>query len=93
MHVRYTSPALNQVADILNQIVDDNPESARNVAKAIDRCVALAAFMPKLGRPVPNRAGTFSMFARPYPYRITYRVLGRELEILAVVHTAREAIA
>ena len=90
MRVRYTSPALNQVADILNQIVDDNSEGAHNVSKAIDRCVALAAFMPKLGRHVPERVGVFSMLARPYSYRVTYRVHGRELEILAVVHTARE---
>jgi len=90
MRVRYSSSALSDLADILAYISKESPEGARKVAKAIERTVSLAAFMPNLGRNVPGRPGRLSRTARPYPYRITYRVRGRELEVLAIVHTARD---
>lgn len=89
MRVRFTSPALHDLADTLTYISGESLEGAANVSKAIERTIGLAAFMPKLGRPVPHRADALAVIARPYPYRITYRVRDGELEVLAIVHTAR----
>ena len=89
MRTRYTTPALSQLAGILSYIEDEDLEGARNVSKAIERAVALVAFMPKLGRPVPHQCDALAIIARPYPYRITYRVRSLELEVLAITHTAR----
>ena len=91
MHVRYTSLALHQLADILNYIADENSKGAGNVSKAIERAISHAAFMPKLGRPVPRQLGAMYVLARPYPYRIIYRVHVQEPEVLAIVHTSRQA--
>jgi plasmid stabilization system protein ParE len=91
MRIRYTSDALNDIADILNFIVDENPSGAQNVANAIERALALVSFMPKLGRPVPGRPGRLHTIARPYPYRVTFRVFASEIEVLEIVHMARSS--
>lgn len=90
MEIRYTATALHQLAGILDYIANDDHEAACKVSHAVERAVELVAFMPKLGRPVPKRTGTLTVLARPYPYRLTYRVSGQKLEVLAIVHTARE---
>jgi len=89
MRIRYSTPALNQLANILSYIAEESPAGARNVSKAIERAAGLAAFMPKLGHPVPHRRDALAIIARPYPYRVTYRVQGSVLEVLAISHTAR----
>jgi len=89
MRIRYTSTALNELADILNYIVDEDPSGAWNVSNAIERAVALVAFMPKLGRPVPGKPGRLYRIVRPYPYRIIFRVVEEEIEVLAIVHMKR----
>ena len=75
-------------ADLIAFVSEDNPKAVRGIVQRI-RKAALALFAhPALGRP-GRVLGTREMFVPRTPYLLPYRVMGGEVEILRVYHTAR----
>lgn len=70
-------------------IAEHDPDRARKfVARLRDRCSKLAA-RPQLGRPRPELGDEIrSLWERPYV--LLYRETQSEMEILAVIHGARD---
>jgi len=88
--LRWSKLALSDLEDIISYIARDSEENARSfVAKIIDSVETTSVF-PYSGRVVPElknkliREKVFSNF------RIIYRIKDNMMEVIRVLHSARE---
>jgi toxin ParE1/3/4 len=88
MRVRYTATALAEIAEIISYIAKDNPKAAGDVARAIERTVALISNHPKAA-PVVHEDNVRARRAGRYQYRVFYVVEEDELIIRNVRSTRR----
>ena len=88
MRVRWTRPALNNLDEIQDYVAQDSPSAAFRLAQDIVGRTEALALSPRLGR-VGRARGTRELVFADLPYIVVYR-LTEVLEILAVVHTARQ---
>jgi toxin ParE1/3/4 len=73
---------------IFDFILEHNPAAAQRVAERIERRVAELQAHPRAGRR-GRVAGTRELVVAGTPYIVAYRVKGRRIDILAVLHGAR----
>ena len=89
MRLRWTRLAERDLDQIGNYIGQDNPAAAaRVVLELIDQAQTLLPEHPAIGRP-GRVLGTRELVIGNLPYIVAYRVRGRDVEILRVLHTAR----
>lgn len=88
MRIRWTPPALAQIAEIHQYIAADNPQAARRVVAQIRKDATLLSAQPGVGR-AGRVPGTRELVVSRYPFIIAYRVDRNEIPILAVIHSAR----
>jgi toxin ParE1/3/4 len=88
MRIRWTPPALAQIAEIHAYIAADNPQAARKVVAQIRKDAMLLSAQPGMGR-AGRVPGTRELIVGRYPFIIAYRVDSNEVPILAVIHSAR----
>lgn len=89
MRIRWVRRALVNLAQEAEYIARDDPEAAaRTVGRIVSSIDRLAAY-PASGRPgrVP---GTRELVVPGTPYLVPYRVRGDAVEILRVLHAARQ---
>ena len=89
MPIVWLSLAVRDLAAIRSHISSDNPAAARKVADRIKQSVSQLGEMPKIGR-VGRVFGTRELVISPTPYIVAYRVRNNKVEILRVLHGARE---
>jgi addiction module RelE/StbE family toxin len=88
MSLRWTKPALRDLEEIGDFIArDDAMAAAKTVATILDAAEALATH-PHLGR-AGRIAGTRELVVAQTPFVVPYRVIGDDVQILAVFHGAR----
>ena len=86
--IRWTTPAADQLADIVKHIQQDNPDVARRVAQSIFSSIEKLDAFPSLGRP-GEKEGTREMVSAPYV--IVYRLKADHVvEILYIWHGAQD---
>jgi len=89
MILRWTTPARRDLIAILDCIADDNPAAALAV---IDRIEESAHRLPEF--PLSGREGSLAKTRElpipGLPYLLVYRVRGASIEILRVLHGARQ---
>lgn len=85
--IRWRASAIDDLDEIIGYIAARNAEAARGLRERIETCVLPLSNHPYLFRPgrVP---GTREVVAHPN-YIVVYRVLVDAIEIISVVHTAR----
>jgi addiction module RelE/StbE family toxin len=89
MQVAWTRTALLHLEEIQDYVAQDSPAAAYDLAIALtQRPNLLLADNPMLGR-IGRALGTRELVMGDLPYIIVYRVT-RKVEILAVIHTARQ---
>lgn len=88
MKVRYTLPALAELASILDYIAARSPQGAKRVHARIQGIIDLLSIHPHMGVRTDNRA-IRRLTASPYPYLIFYEPTETEIIIHAVRHGAR----
>ncbi len=89
MRVVWTRSALSDLDEIQDYVAQDSPSAARRLATGLrDRTVQLLTDAPMAGRKGRAR-GTRELVFPDLPYIVAYRVT-EQVEILAVVHTARD---
>ncbi len=88
MRVLWGEGALNDLAEIVEYIGQDNPDAAAETAERILTVVGQLADAPALGRPgrVPK---TRELIVAGTPYLVPYRVKRGDVQILRVFHTAQ----
>ena len=89
MKVRYTPQAKSDLTKIFSHIAQDNPRAARAVIATIRQEITILSDNPRLGRP-GRVSGTRELVGSPLPYVVAYRIAGDFVDILAVLHTARD---
>ena len=90
MRVRWTNPALRQLDEIQDYIAQDDPRAAFDLSERVRRHVTvLLPDHPDAGRP-GRIAGTRELVVSGTPYIVAYRHRDEVLEILAIMHGARQ---
>ena len=90
MRVTWTRPAVADVLQIRDYVAADSPRYARIVAERLFASVERLMRYPLSGRVVPELNDPSLREVVDAPYRIVYRVGVEALEILTVVHAARQ---
>ena len=88
MRIHWTRPALADLEAIGDFIARDNPVAAKQLVVSLVASVDALRDHPNLGRP-GRLAETRELVVAGTPYIVPYRVLGDDVEILAVFHGAR----
>ncbi|MEQ1888587.1 MAG: type II toxin-antitoxin system RelE/ParE family toxin [Alphaproteobacteria bacterium] len=83
-----TAKADDDLLDIWLYIAEDNPPAATRLLHSIDEKCALLGNNPKLGRARPDIAPGLRYFTEGN-YLILYREISDEVEIVRVLHGAR----
>lgn len=91
MIIRWTVAAQRDLNEIADYVAQDNPEAAARVIEEIRNGVGRLATFPQLGCEglVP---GTRELVMAGLPYLIAYRVRQETIEVLAVLHAARDRV-
>lgn len=89
MRLRYTRPALADLAAVLDYIAERSPKGAARVHARIQAIVDLLARFPNAGFQTDDPA-IRRMATTPFPYLIFYEVSDSEVIIHAVRHGARD---
>jgi toxin ParE1/3/4 len=88
VRVRWTRTALQNLDDQAAYVAEHDPRAAARLVERIMTAVDHLADNPSMGRSgrVP---GTRELVVAGTPYLVPYRVKGRRVEILRVLHAAR----
>ncbi|KPF95802.1 stabilization protein [Rhodopseudomonas sp. AAP120] len=89
MRLRFTAPALADLASILDYLAEQSPQGARRVQARIRTMIALLPNHPQIGvrtdDPTIRR-----LLTSPYPYAIFYEIAADEIIIHTIRHGARD---
>ena len=89
MRIKWLDLAVDDLEDIADYISQDNPDAANRVVSRLWAAVKFLAEQPKMGR--PGRVyGTRQLVVSDTPFVVPYRVMGSEIQILRVLHGARD---
>lgn len=89
MRVRWTSPALSDLESIQDFVAAEDPVAASRLANRIhEAATTWLSRAPMAGRP-GRVANTRELVIAGTPYIVAYRI-ATEVEVLAVIHGARE---
>ena len=92
MRVLWTEAALNQLEAIRDFLSQTSPEYAQRVIeRLVGRSEQLAAF-PRSGRMVPEYELDEVRQVIEGSYRIIYLIKEQQLEVLAIIHSARKGL-
>ena len=90
MKVFWSSEARSKHREIREYIARDNREAARKWAIETFVATKKLAELPKLGRMVPEfQRENLRELIHGRHYRIVYRILNNEIEIVTIAHTAQ----
>ncbi len=90
MHIEWTAPAVADLQDIVDYIARDSTIYAAAMAERIVRAGDRLAFFPKRGRVVREVGDQNIREIIIQPYRVLYRIKRDRVQILAVIHSARD---
>jgi plasmid stabilization system protein ParE len=89
MRLRYTLPALADLASILDYVTDRSPQGAARIHARIRAATELLLRYPQAGA-VTDDSTIRRVTTRPYPYLVFYEATDAEIIIHAVRHGARD---
>ncbi len=90
MKIIWTDPAVNDLDNIQSYIAQDSERYASIVIERIILATGNIEFFPFMGRMVPEVAETTIREILVHPYRVIYRTKENLIEILTVIHQARD---
>jgi len=89
MRLRWTTPAANDLYNIVRRIRQDNPDAAAKVAMTLyDGCSGLRDF-PRRGR-TGRIEGTRELVFPGLPYIVVYRIQDQVVEVVRIYHGAQD---
>ena len=89
MTILWSPTAVGDLVQIRRTIADNNPPTARAIAEPILASVETLRDFPNMGR-AGRLADTRELVVPGTPFIIPYRVTARGVEIIAVLHGARQ---
>ena len=89
MSVTWTETATDQLEAIRDYLARSSPGYARALAgRVVARTVALTG-QPLIGAEVPEYSDPDIREVFEHPYRILYRVVGQDVQVIGVIHASR----
>jgi toxin ParE1/3/4 len=89
VRVRYTLPALADLASILDYIAAHSPQAAKRVQARIKAIIDLLSEHPHIGVRT-NDPAIRRLTTPPYPYLVFYEIAETDIIIHAIRHDARD---
>jgi addiction module RelE/StbE family toxin len=86
--IRWTRQAIADVDNIYDFVAKSNAAAARAMVDRIDRVVHNLIAHPRMGR-AGRVPGSRELVVSGTPYIVAYRLSGRTVELLGVIHAAR----
>ncbi len=90
MTVYWTRNAKRELRAIHDYIAQNSPRYAQGMVDRITRKTEQLASHPQLGAVVPQYSDASIRELLVYPYRVIYRIGASRVEVLSVVHGARQ---
>ena len=87
--LRYTRPALADLAQLLDFLAESSPSGARRVGPRIRTLTGKLTAHPFLGART-DEPSIRRLVVRPFPYLVFYEVASSEIVVHAVRHAARD---
>lgn len=88
MIVRYTWQAVADLEEARAHIASERPEAAEAMARRIRDSIQGLRQFPERGR-LGRVPGTRELVVPRSPFVVPYRIAGREIQVIAVLHGAR----
>ena len=89
MRLRWTTPAAQDLYNIVRRIQQDNPDAAAKIANTLyDGCGNLGNFARRGSK--GRIEGTRELVFPRLPYIVVYRIQDQNLEILRIYHGAQD---
>jgi toxin ParE1/3/4 len=88
MRLRYKQRALRHIEAIHGYVAKHDPIAAARVVRRIEHSISRLVILPRSGRPGVV-AGTRILVVPGLPYVVIYRAREEEVDVVAVLHTAR----
>ena len=92
MIVRWTDAAQNHLAAIHSYIAQNSPEYAHRTVDRLTKRTHQIAVYPKSGRVVPEYESSDLREIIEGSYRIIYRIFPEKIDVIAVLHCARNVL-
>ena len=89
MQIAWTKLANRDIDQIYDYISEFNPRAAQRIIAAIQSSVIQLQAFPEIGR-AGRVNGSREMLVPKTDYTIVYRIIGRTVEILSVIHQVRQ---
>lgn len=89
MQIKWVSIALDDLREGIEHIAQDNPGAAERIADKVWNATQNLKTNPEMGRP-GRVLNTRELVVNDTPYVIPYRIKGKVIEILRVLHGARK---
>jgi plasmid stabilization system protein ParE len=89
VRLRYTAPALADLAAVLDYISAESPQGAKRVQSRIGSIIHLLTTHPRIGRRTDDPA-VRRLTTSPYPYLVFYEIGEDEIIVHAIRHAARD---
>jgi len=93
MNVHWTQTAQDHLAAIHGYIAQNSPEYARHMVDRLTRRSQQIADFPQSGRIVPEYRLEQVREVIEGPYRVIYHITTTQIDVLAVVHGARNILS
>lgn len=90
MKIVWTEKADKQLSQIYEYIAEDSPFYASQTIKSIIEIAENVSLYPLKGRTVPEYQDNKIREVFMHPYRIIYLIKENQIDILSIIHEARE---
>ena len=90
MKVHWTAAARAQLRDIHSFVARSSPQYAKKLVDRLTRRSQQIGAFPQSGRVVPDVNDVNVREVLEGPYRIIYHILDDQVDVIAVVHSARQ---
>lgn len=89
MKVHWTNHAVEHLLAIYEYIARDSTLYAQRMVDRLTRRSEQISEFPRIGRKVPEYDDEYIREIFESPYRIIYRIMPKQIDILAVIHGSR----
>lgn len=91
MKIQFTTRSKSDIAEIVELVSQDNPQTARNLANSLFTSIKQLIDFPEIGRVVPEYSEETIREIIFSQYRIVYKInkFNQEIYIITVYHSRR----
>lgn len=90
LSIRWSDPAERDLDALLSYIAFENLEAARILFTRVMEAVEPAATFPELARFIPELGQTYRELFSVRPFRVIYRIAGKELWVIGVMRMEQD---